>query len=119
MLDRLRAALVDSFAGAIALGFLFAEGIQRMAYIFADPVTRWLLQRFQEQQNGRYSSLFTSPPRFPFEMAIPQLFTALFLLTASYVLLRWLYFPPEDKQDPDVEPEEDALDREPGGVGGE
>jgi hypothetical protein len=110
MLDRLRTALVDSFAGAIALGLLFAEGIQRIAYIFADPVTRWLLQRLQEQQNSRYSNLFAAPPRFPIELAIPDVFTALFLLAAAYALLRWLYFPPAEKQDRDrvTEPEQGA-----------
>jgi hypothetical protein len=98
MLDRLKTALVDSFAGTIALGVLLAEGIQRVAFIFSEPVTRWLLARFQEQQMGRNSVAYQVPPRFPFEMAIPQLFTALFLLCASYVLLRWLYFPPAEKQ---------------------
>jgi hypothetical protein len=54
-------------------------------------------------------------------MAIPDLFTALFCLGASYVLLRWLYFPPTEKQDRDQtpEPEEEALDREPAGAGEE
>jgi len=98
-----------------------SEGISRIAYIFADPVTRWLLQRFQEQQNSRYPNFYSTPPRFPFEMAIPDLFTALFCLGASYVLLRWLYFPPTEKQDRDQtpEPEEEALDREPAGAGEE
>jgi hypothetical protein len=105
MLDRLKTALVDSFAGAIAIGLLFAEGIQRVAYIFSEPVTRWLLQRFSEQQFGRNTPAYQLPPRFPFEMAIPQLFTALFLLGASYGLLRWLYFPPTVKQDQDQTPE--------------
>jgi hypothetical protein len=103
MLDRLKIALVDSFAGAIAIGFLFAEGIQRVAYIFSEPVTQWLLQRFREQQFSRNVFAYQGGPRFPFEMAIPQLFTALFLLGASYVLLRWLYFPPTEKQDQDRE----------------
>jgi hypothetical protein len=108
MLDRLKIALVDSYAGAIALGFLFAEGIQRVAYIFSEPVTQWLMQRFREQQNSRYPAIYQVPPRFPFEMAIPQLFTALFLLGASYVLLRWLYFPAGEKQEQTPEPEEGA-----------
>lgn len=110
MLDRLKIALVDSFAGAIALGLLFAEAIQRLAYIFSEPVTQWLVQRFREQQLNRNSAVYQVPPRFPFEMAIPQLFTAFFLLGASYLLLRWLYFPPAEKQEYDQppEPEEDA-----------
>jgi hypothetical protein len=105
MLDRFKTALVDSFAGAIVLGILVAEGIQRVAYIFSEPVIRWLLQRFQEQQISRNSVVYQFPPRFPFEMAIPELFTALFLLGASYVLLRWLYFPPAEKQDQEETPE--------------
>jgi hypothetical protein len=115
MLDRLKTALVDSFAGAIALGLLFAGGIQSIASIFSEPVTRWILERIQQQQYARYPNPYASPPPFPFEMAIPHLFTALFLLGASYVLLRWLYFPPEEKQDLDLAPEpEGAFDREPG-----
>jgi hypothetical protein len=104
MLDRLKTALVDSFVGAIALGVLLAEAIQRVAYIFFEPLTRWLLQRFSEQQFGRNAGAYQVPPRFPFEMAIPQLFTALFLLGASYVLLRWLYFPAAEKRDQDQAP---------------
>jgi hypothetical protein len=119
MLDRLKPALVDSFAGAIAIGLLLAEGIQRVAYIFSEPVTQWLLERFREQQFSR--NVAAIPPRLPFEMAIPQLFTAFFLLGASYVLLRWLYFPRREKQDQDraLEPGEDGLDRETGGAGEE
>ncbi len=119
MLDRMKTALVDSFAGAIALGVLFSEGIQRIAYIFVDPVNRWLLQRFQQQQNSGGSVVYQVPQRFPFEFAIPQLFTALFLLVASYVLLRWLYFPPTPEQDQGQppEPDEDASDREAGIAG--
>jgi len=108
MLDRLKTALVESYVGAIALGFLFAEGIQRVAYIFADPATRWMLERFQQHQNNRYPGIFNEPPRFPFELAIPQLFTALFLLAVAIAMLRWLYFPEADKQHEAAEPEEDA-----------
>jgi len=109
MLDRLKIALVDSFAGAIAIGFLFAEGIQRVAYIFSEPVIRWLLQWSQMHRNSQFPVpyQYQGPPRFPLEMAIPQLFTALFLLGASYILLRWLYFPPPEIQAQNEPPEQE------------
>jgi predicted Kef-type K+ transport protein len=105
MLDRLKTALVESFAGAIAIGFLLSEGIMRVAYIFSEPVTRWILERIQQEQNSRDPNSFAALPRFPFEMAIPELFTALFLLVMAFVLLRWLYLPPAEKQDQDQTPE--------------
>jgi len=100
MLERLKTALVDSYVGAIALGLLFSQGIERVGSIFADPVTRWLMMR--QQQNGRLPYLNLPQPRFPFELAIPGLFTALFFLVTAFVLLRWLYFPAAEK--PEQEP---------------
>lgn len=98
MLERLKTALVDSFVGAIAIGLLFAEGIQRVAYTFSEPMTRWLMERTQ-QQSGRLSGSFLPQPKFPIEIAIPYLFAALFLLAVAFVMLRWLYFPAAKEQD--------------------
>ena len=97
MLSRLKTALVESFAGAIAIGFLIAQGIQRMAYVVSDPLTRWIAARIQGEEAARIWRN-TVPQRFTFELALPQLFVALFLLSMAFVLVRWLYFPAGDQE---------------------
>jgi len=39
---RLKQALIESYVGAIALGYLFAQGILHFVTIFASPVAGWL-----------------------------------------------------------------------------
>jgi hypothetical protein len=38
MFNRLKRAVVESYVGAIALGYLFAQGMFRFVNIFASPV---------------------------------------------------------------------------------
>ena len=106
----MRTALVDSFVGAIATGWLFAEGIGHFASIFTMPLTTWLQQRMLYQLNRASSPIFPDHPHFPVELAIPQLLSSLLLLLIAYGMLRWLYFPPVEKQEQDQmpEPEEGA-----------
>jgi hypothetical protein len=88
MLDQLKTALVDSFVGAIAVGWLFAQGIVSFCGIFTVPLQFWF-----QMQNRQYMSGMTFSPSFPVDMAIPSLLTALLLLVVAFVLLRWLYYP--------------------------
>jgi hypothetical protein len=46
MLERLKKGLVESFIGAIALGWVFAQGIFHFTYGFSRPVERWLMQPY-------------------------------------------------------------------------
>jgi nitric oxide reductase large subunit len=101
MLKRLKTALVDSFVGAIALGWIFAQGITHFVGIFIDPFTKWIAER-------RYWELLprnSSPRGFPFQVAILELLYSVFLLLIAYGLLRWLYYPSKKKQHQEQTPE--------------
>ena len=90
MLSRLKRALVESFVGAVALGYLLAQGIISFAGIFATPVIT-LVTRSEFQglaPSGRLA------PISPFEPALPDLIRCVVYLVVWYALLRWLYFTP-------------------------
>jgi ABC-type antimicrobial peptide transport system permease subunit len=95
MLKRLKTALVDSFVGAIALGYLFAQGILHFVGIFIEPVRHWIAERELWELTLSKSAL----PAFPFKLVLSELLTSVFLLLIAYGLLRWLYYPATEKQD--------------------
>ncbi|MGH9528605.1 MAG: hypothetical protein ACRD2S_01660 [Terriglobales bacterium] len=98
MFERLKRSLVDSFIGAIALGFLFAQGIMHAAYIFTAPVTNWIARK---EYRGLASGLAIST-NFSLQDAVPELARAISLLLLGYFLLRWLYFEPLEKETPET-----------------
>jgi hypothetical protein len=92
-LSTMKTALVKSFVGAIALGYLFAQGVVYFIGIFVDPVIRWITLR---QTIRMYQDQITSkPPDFPFQVAISEFVYCVFSLLIAYGLLRWLYYPPQ------------------------
>ena len=95
MLKRLKTALVDSFVGAIALGWLLAEGIIHFVNVFIEPVTSWISQR----QYWALINTYPGQPPFPFQLAFSELLKSLFLLMIGYGLMRWLYYPITVKQE--------------------
>ena len=86
MFDRLKRTLVESFVGAIALGYLFAQAALNFVNVFRAPVAGWVRQR-------EFPST-TAAARFSPQSALPQLVSFVVLLLFWYVLLRWLYFTP-------------------------
>ena len=44
-MKRLKKAVVDSFVGAIALGYLLAQGIVHFANTFSAPIASWILRK--------------------------------------------------------------------------
>jgi len=107
MLDRMKSALVRSYVGAIGTGWLLAQGIYHAAMALTMPLTMWMQQRSQQQRFQSLSVLVRPEPllapRFPYEMAIPQLLSAALLLLAAWGLLRWLYWSGETEQDAEEE----------------
>jgi hypothetical protein len=94
MFERLRWALVESFVGAIALGYLFAQGVLHFVSIFAAPVQGWVTgNELRRMMPGTIAS-----PGFPLRNALPELMEFLVLLLVWYVLMRWLYFNPFKKE---------------------
>lgn len=48
MFDRLRGILVESFIGAIALGYLLAEAVLSFGNVFTAPLATWIRRRYFE-----------------------------------------------------------------------
>ena len=90
MFSRLKPALVRSFVGAIGVGWLFSQGILHFAYVFAAPITGWLMRREYPEQFQHANG----PVGFSLQDALPELVRSCALLLIAYLLLRWLYFRP-------------------------
>ncbi|HEY1204651.1 MAG: hypothetical protein ABSH46_13450 [Bryobacteraceae bacterium] len=90
MIKRLKRAIVESFVGAVALGWLFAQGVVHFANVFAAPLTGWIVR-------SEYRELTRStagPAGFSLVDALAELVRSISLLLVWYVLLRWLYYKP-------------------------
>ena len=95
MFDRLKQAVVESYVGAIALGYLFAQLVQHFVNIFASPIAGWI----ERKQYGAFVSRTSAPVGFSFQDAVPELVRFFLLLLFWSVLLRWLYFEAPQKRD--------------------
>ena len=99
MLERLRKVLVETFVGAIALGWVFSQGILHFAYIFSAPVAGWLARR---EYHGMLNRVTTE---FSLQEALPELVKSISLLLIGYLLLRWLYYKPFEPETRESHPE--------------
>jgi hypothetical protein len=110
MFERLKVALVESFVGAIALGWVFAQGILHFAYIFSAPAAGWVMRR--EYHGIIDRAAFANS--FSLQDAVPELIRSVLLLLVGYWLLRWLYFKPLKKQTTEhgAEPRSDVMNEE-------
>jgi hypothetical protein len=109
MLERIKRALLESYVGAIALGYLIGYGFIHLANVFTDPVTQWVVQIIfpaMRLNSGSGMDVYL-------KSALQQLLAAAFPLLLGYVLLRWLYFRPKgspaastemEKEQPELEP---------------
>jgi hypothetical protein len=90
MLKRLKRALVDSYIGAIALGYALAQCILHFVNIFAAPIAGWITRSEYKDALTHSTSLIG----FTFKDALPEFVRFVLLLAVWYVLVRWLYFTP-------------------------
>jgi hypothetical protein len=86
MLERLKRALVESYVGAIGLGWMLAQIVTHFVGIVSAPVAAWV-----SQNTYRNMTKSSGSAGFPFDAAYPELIRAFLLLLLWYVLLRWLY----------------------------
>jgi hypothetical protein len=94
MFKRLKTALVDSYVGAIALGYLVAEGFEQIAAGFLAPFSEWIQLRALH-----YLTPQVSPePKLNLVISLPHFFYGVFYEIIAFVLLRWLYFPAKVKE---------------------
>ena len=90
MFERLKRALVESFVGAIGLGYLLAQGILHFANIFASPIAGWV-------SRNTYRAIVPGGAAlagFSLKDALPDLSRSVVLFLVWYLLVGWLYFTP-------------------------
>jgi hypothetical protein len=94
MLKKLKRNLVQSYVGAIGLGYLLAHAVLYLVGAFTSPIAKWLGRReyghLIEHQNGQVG--------FSLQDALPDLAGFLVLLLVWYFLMRWLYFKPIEER---------------------
>jgi hypothetical protein len=100
MSDRLKRILVESFVGAIALGYLLAQVILTFVNIFTAPLAGWVVRNQFREITPRTTALAGSP----LQAALPQAVSFFLLLLVWYSVLRWLYFKPLKKELPGPAP---------------
>lgn len=89
MFERLKRTLVQSYIGAIALGYLLAQCVIHFANAFAWPLDVWVTRRIFPtilQHSSGVSS--------PWQYSGTELLRFVIILLAWYALIRWLYFKP-------------------------
>lgn len=97
MLERLRQALVKSFVGAIALGYLFAQGVMYFVNFLSSPLASWVART-------EISAIWPSTRKaagFWYHDALPPLARCFLVMLVWYVLMRWLYFKPIEDGSPE------------------
>jgi hypothetical protein len=108
MLERLKRTLVETYVGAIALGYLLAQTILLFVNAFSSPVAAWAARRETERLLPMLRPEGAPGPvraqGFPFENGLSSLMGFLVLLLVWYLLFRWLYFKPFRKAFPEVSP---------------
>ena len=87
MFKSLKRALVSSYVGTIAVGWVFAQGILHFAATFSAPVTAWIARK-----EYRYITEQSTVKGFALRDGVPDLVRSIALLVLGYLLLRWLYF---------------------------
>jgi hypothetical protein len=85
---RLKKTLVESFVGAIALGFLLAQAVTHVAYIFTAPLASWVVRT--EYASFR-KEITVSFPELLLKDSLLELIRSICLLLLWYVLFWWLY----------------------------
>lgn len=104
MFERLRRVLVESYVGAIALGYLLAQDVLHFVGVFSAPVTVWATRK----DLGELMASAHPGSGFPFRDSMAQLSSFLLLLLLWYVLMRWLYFKPISVGSPAEPPAQQA-----------
>jgi hypothetical protein len=92
--ERMKRTLVESYVGAIALGYLLVQVILHLVDFFMFPITAWLAAWAARIEYWRLSPPSPTSAVWSFRDALPELERFLILLLVWYLLLRWLYFKP-------------------------
>jgi hypothetical protein len=103
MLERVRKSLVESFIGAIALGWILAEIVLHFVSIFVSPIASWVSR---SEFRGFSDQAVRVEPGFLLRDAGPELVRTVLLFVVWSLLLRWLYVSPRKHrhEEPTSEP---------------
>lgn len=103
MADLLKKALVESYVGVVAIGWMIADAAVRIASALQAPILTGFRQHLASEMVG------LKPTREPIEwqLVYPDLISAAILLAFSYGLLRWLYYAKPVAAEPGVEAKAD------------
>ena len=90
MVERIRAALISSYAGAIMVGWTLAQGVTNLIALVLMPVMN-LAVRYSNRQTSSYP--FTETRIFdPIALGVGAV-KAVVVLGIGLMLLKWIYFP--------------------------
>lgn len=90
MANRLKRVLVESFVGAVGLGYLLAEVVLYFVNVLTSPVATWVTQKLYRG----FLPNTTAPSPSPLLAAVAPAIGLILLLLVWYLLLHWLYFTP-------------------------
>lgn len=90
MANRLKRVLVESFVGAIGLGYLLAQVVLYFVNVLTSPIASWATRNIYRGLLRDSTALSVSP----LVAAIAPAIAFTVLLFIWYLLLRWLYFAP-------------------------
>jgi hypothetical protein len=104
MFERLKQTLVDSYVGAIAMGWLLATAVLDFVSIFSSPVQGWV-------SRNEYQAISNTnvPVGFQLQDALPELVKTFLVLLVWYVVFRWLYLKPDKITSSEQAPEQPAV----------
>ena len=95
MFERLKRTLVDSYVGAIGLGWMMSQIVLHSVSVIASPFSGWLMRR----EMGTIADPTRAIRGFSIQDAIPELTKTVLILLIWYGLLRWLYYKPIEQVD--------------------
>ena len=94
MLDRVKTALIESYSGAVLVGWILAQGVMSVVGVVMYPAMQLVNRRFVRQQGSVLGSNRPEIDLFdPIQLGVGAL-KAVLILGAGLLLLRWLYMPP-------------------------
>lgn len=107
MFDRLKKALIDSYVGAIAIGWMIAQAAVQIASALATPI----LTSFRRNVASEVFGIRPSQEPIQWILVYPGLISAAILLALSYGLLKWLYFaePTPMEEEPEASEHVDSV----------
>jgi hypothetical protein len=94
MIERFRRTVVDSYVGAIALGYVLAQAILHLAGTASAPFEDWAFRRVAAGSRLHY------PSHWLLLTSLSELTASFLLGLLWYLVFRWLYLRPSPKEPP-------------------